>query len=155
MATFLDHLKEAQAKSRDSIILDHDILMMNILKPAIMDKLPQFKYSLLEQAKLLNRSVSLFIKVDIKELITKYFESLAQMSTIRSTSSSDPLINKQTDVEHYYKTQCDRLVSIRKLLETEFSGLDVSIGIGWSTSELGFQISGLVNSWPEKLMNEP
>lgn len=33
MATFLEQLKEAQAKSKESIILDHDILMMNILKP--------------------------------------------------------------------------------------------------------------------------
>lgn len=155
MATFLDKLKEVQSKSKDSIVIDHDTMMMNILKPAILDKIPQFKTSLMEQAKLLNPVVNLFITVDIKELITTYFDSLAQMSSIRSTSSPDPLINKQTDVEHYYKTQCDRLVSIKKLLETEFSGLDVCVGIGWSTSQLGFEISGKINSQPEKLVNEP
>lgn len=142
MATFLDQLKEVQAKSRDSIIVEHDTLMMNILKSSILDKIPQFKTTLIEQAKLLDPSVNLFIKVDIKELITGYFDFLVKLSSIRSSSSSDPLINKQTDVEYYYKSQCDRLVSVKKLLETEFTGLDVSIGIGWSTSELGFQITG-------------
>ena len=99
----------------------------------------------MEQAKLLNPSVSLFIKVDIKELLTKHFESLSQMSAIRTSSFSDILNNKQTDVEHYYKNQCERLISIKKILESEFSGLDVSIGIGWATSELAFQISGKLN----------
>jgi len=145
MATFLDQLKELQTKIKDSTIVDHDALMMNILKPAILDKLPQFKTSLMEQAKLLNPSVSLFIKVDIKELLTKHFESLSQMSAIRTSSFTDVLNNKQTDVEHYYKNQCERLISIKKMLESEFSGLDVSIGIGWSTSELAFQISGKLN----------
>ena len=94
MATFLEQLKELQIKIKDSTIADHDVLMMNILKPAILDKLPQFKTNLMEQAKLLNPSVSLFIKVDIKELLTKHFESLSQMSAIRTSSFSDILNNR-------------------------------------------------------------
>lgn len=155
MSTFLEQLREAQARVIESTIADHDLLMMNILKPAILDKLIQFRASLLDQAKLLNPSVSLFIKVDITELLTKYFDLLAQMSSIRTSVSTDVLINKQADVEHYYSHQCERLISIKKIIESEFSGLDVSIGISWPTSDLGFHISGSLKTSPVILGNEP